>query len=91
LAKRIEVEYEGKKVAAEALEFSAVSPEPWAVYQLEDGTQVKVKTVLAQVFRIIDKYLPNGDPVYGLQVGNLPVFTYASNLPQPATTQEEQR
>jgi len=91
LAKRIEVEYEGKKVAAEQLEYTAKVPEPWAVYELEDGTQVKMKLILAQVFRIIDQYLPNGDPVYGLQVGNLPVFSYAPNLSkQPSAEKEHQ-
>jgi hypothetical protein len=91
LSKRIEVEYEGKRVPAEQLEFTAKIPEPWALYELEDGTQVKIKTVLAQVFRIVDAHLPNGDPVYGIQVGTFPAFTYASNLSQPITVEKEQK
>jgi hypothetical protein len=89
LAQRIEVEYEGKKVAAEQLEFTAKIPEPWAIYEVEDGTQVKIKPILTKVFRIIDQYLPNGDPVYGLQLGNLPVFSYAPNLSEQSSTEKE--
>ena len=61
------------------------------MYELEDGTQLKIKLILAKVFRIIDQYLPNGDPVYGLQVGNLPVFSYAPNLSKESSAKKEQQ
>jgi hypothetical protein len=84
LAKRIEVEYEGKKVPAELLEYTTRA-EPWAEYELEDGSQIRIKAVLAQVFRVVGHFQPNGDPVYGLQVGNLPVFTVNPTLVRDAS------
>jgi hypothetical protein len=81
LARTINVEYEGQRVQALLLDVKTVA-EPWAEYELEDGTQVRIKPVLAQVFRVIDRYQPNGDPVYGLQMGTLPVFTISPELTQ---------
>jgi hypothetical protein len=88
LAKRIEVEYEGKRVPAEQLEFKS-GPEPWAEYQFEDGTVLKVKAVLASVFRVIDQFKPDGEPVYGLMIGNLPVFSIPPELKRPQVRAEE--
>jgi len=85
------VEFEGEKVPAEELEVTTQS-EPWAMYVLEDGTHLKIKSVLAKAFRVIDRYQPNGDPVYGLQIGSLPIFTIAPNLlrpPQPDSDKSE--
>jgi hypothetical protein len=38
--------------------------EAWNEYALEDGTKLKLKTVLADVVRIDGQYAPNGDPMY---------------------------
>lgn len=52
-----------EEVTAEVIEFEA-ERENWNTYILADGTALKVKTVLAEVLRIDDKYAPNGDPLY---------------------------
>ncbi len=94
LAKRVEVDFEGKRVPADQLNFTS-NAEPWTEYELEDGTVIRIKSVLAQVFRVVDQYLPNGEPVYVMQIGNLPVVTIPSELKRHAPTEsaaeEEER
>jgi hypothetical protein len=88
LARKITVEYQGARAQALQLDFTTVA-EPWAEYELEDGTQIRIKPVLAQIFRVIDQFQPNGDPVYGLQIGTLPVFTIPPDLVRRSTPSEE--
>jgi hypothetical protein len=57
------VDYQGKKVTGEIVDFES-SPENFNNYALADGTNIKIKTVLLEVVRIVDEYGPNGDPVY---------------------------
>jgi len=40
--------------------------ENFSTYILHDGTSLKIKAVLTEVFRIEGEYQPNGDPVYGV-------------------------
>lgn len=55
-------EYEGRKVDGVSVPFKS-SGEQWNIYTLEDGTKMKIKTVLMDVIRL-SAYLPTGDPVY---------------------------
>jgi hypothetical protein len=73
LAQRIEVPFQGQMVPADRLEFEA-EKEPWCVYRLEDGTTLRMKTVLGSVSRLVDQYMPDGDPVYLLGVGGVPML-----------------
>ncbi len=57
------VEYQGRKVQGQSVDFTAKS-ENWQQYELEDGSQVKMKVVLLDVIRLVDEYNKNGDPVY---------------------------
>jgi len=38
--------------------------DPWLIYELEDGTKLRIKLIVSSVFRLKDKYTPDGDPVY---------------------------
>ncbi len=51
------------EVTAEVIEFE-VERENWNTYILADGTNLKLKAVLAEVLRVDDRYAPNGDPLY---------------------------
>lgn len=42
----------------------AAEQEPMAIYQLEDGSLIKVKVVLMHVERLEGQYLPDGTPMY---------------------------
>jgi hypothetical protein len=70
LGKRITVEYEGKKVPAEELEFDA-EKEPWSVYRLEDGTVIKMKQALVSINRLVDVYKPDGEPIYMFKISGI--------------------
>jgi hypothetical protein len=50
----------GNMVDAEIMSFKAIE-EPWSLYKLDDGTTLKVKVVLSDVFK-----LAQPDPVTGL-------------------------
>jgi hypothetical protein len=50
----------GQVVEAEKVDYKPIE-EPWSLYRLEDGTTVKLKLVVSEVFR-----LPHPDPVTGL-------------------------
>jgi hypothetical protein len=69
-------------VPAEQLDFES-DKEPWTVYRLEDGTVLKVKTILASVARLIDRYKPDGEPIYVLGVGGMPVLEVPLGLRRP--------
>lgn len=52
----------GREVLGQAVDFEAKG-EAWSSYALEDGTVLKIKTVLLDVVRL-EEYNENGDPVY---------------------------
>ena len=53
----------GREVMAEIVEFET-EREGWNSYLLHDGTNLKIKTVLAEILRVENEYSPNGDPIY---------------------------
>ncbi len=62
MAKR-RIKFGDQEVMAEEIQFET-QHEAWNEYILHDGTTLKLKTVLAEVFRVDGMYAPNGDPVY---------------------------
>jgi hypothetical protein len=90
LAKRIEVSFEGQMVAADQLEFES-DKEPWTVYRLEDGTVLKLKTVLGSVARLIDRYKPDGEPIYVLGIAGMPMLEVPAELRQQAAQPKAQK
>ena len=57
--------FNGQQVTGEEVEVEK-STEPWAQYQLSDGTMVKVKIVMLDAVRL-DAYNDTNDPVYQFQ------------------------
>lgn len=49
------------------------SKESWNEYILADGTTLRIKAVLLEVWRISDEYDPEGNPQYVLKTAALPV------------------
>jgi hypothetical protein len=70
LSKAIKIEYEGKIVPAQELEFEA-EKEPWTVYKLEDGTTIKFKQALAKICRLTENFKSDGEPIYVFQIGSM--------------------
>ena len=73
------IEYQGRKVEGEVLEFDAKS-EVWNQYALEDGTSMKMKLVLLEVIRVLNEFSPNGDPVYQFSAQQIVGITSPDNL-----------
>lgn len=67
-----------------------VKEETWNTYRLEDGTELKVKTILAGVIRSKDKYDPLGNPLYMIKAQNvirlINVPTELKRKPKPNET-----
>lgn len=55
-------EYQGRQVEGEEVDFKSEG-EQWNLYRLEDGSTLKLKTVLLSVVRL-SEYNETGDPVY---------------------------
>lgn len=70
LPKRTTVEFEGKNVKAEEIEFE-VEKEPWSVYRLADGTVVRMKQALISIARLVDVYKPDGEPIYTFKASGI--------------------
>ena len=90
MSRRINVPFEGKMVPAEQLDFES-EKEPWTVYKLEDGTVLKIKTILANAARLVDRYKPDGEPMYVLGVGSLPVLDIPAELRQQVAQPDVQK
>jgi hypothetical protein len=76
MAKR-KVKLGGQEVSGEEIQFEP-EREGWNIYLLQDGTTLKIKTVLSDVVRVDGQYAPNGDPLYLITASNL----VASNAPE---------
>ncbi len=59
--KRI-VEYQGRNVEGQPVSF-ATTREDWNEYAFEDGSVLRMKTILLEVVRL-DEYSDDGDPIY---------------------------
>jgi hypothetical protein len=61
--RRTKVAVNGEMVEAEEVDFTPLKEE-WNVYECEDGTRVKVRFIVQRVTRLLDKRMPNGEPMY---------------------------
>jgi hypothetical protein len=47
------------------------SQEPWSEYILDDGSLLRLKTVVTEVYKIDGFYTAEGDPVYQIKSKNI--------------------
>lgn len=66
MRKKITVKPGEPQKEAESVDVTS-SSEPWANYLLSDGTTIRMKAVLTEVWRVIDEYDNEGNPMYVLQ------------------------
>ena len=59
------------------------SSEPWSNYLLADGTTVRMKVVLSEVWRLIDEYDKDGNPMYVLQSAGIMSIQSPDELKKP--------
>jgi hypothetical protein len=61
--------------------------ENWNEYLLDDGTVLRLKPVATEVFRVLDHYDPEGNPLYLIKTTNVTVV----NAPDHLKRQGDQR
>jgi len=73
------ISFQGREVDATEIEFQT-RKEDWNEYQLMDGTVIKMKLVVSEIFRIDGMYDDVGNPVYQIKSTNLPVVRSPDDL-----------
>lgn len=58
--------------------------EPWTRVELEDGSEIRLKTVITDVVRIPDKYDSEGAPIYVIKSANIATVECAEHLHKDA-------
>lgn len=66
------VDYNGKQCDAIPIDFDTSVGEKWAIYKLEDKSEIRLKFEVIEIMKVIDEYQPNGEPVY--------LFTHTTQL-----------
>lgn len=69
----------GKDVTVEAMKFDA-EREDWNIYKVEDGSTIKMKTVVTEIFRAEGEWTPEGDPLYHVKSANIMVADVPTEL-----------
>ncbi len=67
--KKVEVPLRGKMVQGTELSFKLVKEE-WNVYEADDGTTLKLKSVVSRIVRL-DEYKEDGEPIYWTRSQNV--------------------
>jgi hypothetical protein len=64
------VEYQGRTVEGESLEFDPIR-EDWSLYNCADGTTIRIKVVATEIIRLEEYNPQTGEPVYLIQSQNM--------------------
>ena len=75
--RRVKIHFNGQQVDAETVEATQAG-ERWNEYLLDDGTILKVKVVVTNVYRVEGQYDAEGNPLYIIQSTNV----LSTNAPQ---------
>lgn len=68
--RKIQLQPGGPPKEAELVPISQ-SQEYWNEYILQDGSVVRLKTVTTEIWRVLDEYDQEGNPVYFVKSGNV--------------------
>lgn len=75
----MKIKYGPREIEADPIEIVKAN-EPWCVYELEDGTKIKIRHVLGAIFRAKAEYTDSDEPLY---------ITRSSNVIVPFEVPEE--
>ena len=67
-----------KETTVEDVPFKG-SEEPWSIYQLEDGSEARVRSLIVKVLRTAE-FDNEGNPIYQVLISNLIFIEAAENL-----------
>lgn len=64
---------------AELMEITK-SDEKWNVYDLDDGTQIKMRATVVEIWRLVNAYDNDGNPAYVIKSQNITSVNAPENL-----------
>ena len=65
------IPFKGRVVEGERVNIKS-SEEKWNEYELEDGTKLRVKIVVASIYKLKNEYNPDtGEPIYVVKSDNI--------------------
>lgn len=68
--KKVKMNIGGKMVEGESMTFKATE-EPWTIYKLDDGSIIKLRPVVSDIFRLAVKDPVTGLPQYMIRASNV--------------------
>lgn len=78
------IKHNGKDVQGTVVNYDIVA-ENWQVYDLADGSTMRVKNTLVEVVRVNSEHNANGDPVYACTFNTIVNFlNIPDHLKKPA-------
>lgn len=73
------IPFKGEEVDATEVDFQT-RKEDWNEYQLMDGSVIKMKVVIGEIFKVEDKYDDAGNPAYVVRSKNVLMVRSPDNL-----------
>lgn len=73
------IPYKGREVDATEVDFQT-RKEDWSEYQLTDGTVIKMKPIVSEIFRVPDEFDNEGNPAYIVKAKNVLTVRSPDNL-----------
>jgi len=83
MERRTRINFGGREVDATQVDFKSIKEE-WNEYQASDGTTLKLKVVLTDIFRL-DQYDQDLNPIYVVKSSNVLSSSVPENLKKGAT------
>ena len=76
------VKWQGRDVDALEVRFKS-NHEEWNEYTIDDGSVLRMKTIISEVLRLTDEYDPEGNPVYIVKSANMLAVKSPDHLKKP--------
>jgi hypothetical protein len=83
MERRTRINFGGRDVDATQLDFKTIKEE-WNEYQASDGTTLKIKIVLTDVYKL-DQYDQDSNPIYVVKSSNVLATSVPEHLKKGAT------
>lgn len=82
MRRKIKVPPHGQEKEVEMVDVTE-SREQWSSYYLSDGTELRMKPVMTEVWRVIDEYDQEGNPTYITKSANIITVIASDALRKP--------
>ncbi len=84
---KVRVPWKGKDVEGIRLKFKT-KEEDWSHYETEDGSTVKMKTVVSDIIRLLKEQKEDGEPIYLVKSTNILEVETAEHLKKPGKSED---